>query len=115
MASNPHISQNYSIPLVSPNAAPTVSIGAASIQVLAENMQRQGRVIFHNPNYAANVNLWICPQKDLNGTAVAAAVGGPGSMLLVPGDRLIIEAPCTSGFNAIAESGTTNKITIWEF
>lgn len=95
--------------ILSPVALPAVNVPNSSVQVAPSNPSRLGLYVF-NPN--ASINLWIAPG------AVAAAVNGAGSIFLAAKTGLVLTpqtfAQFTQSLNAIAESGPTNAITVWE-
>jgi hypothetical protein len=100
----------------SPQAAVAVNVPAAnSVTVVPANPSRAGLYVF-NPGTVA---LWICPTLSNNGLPLAALVGGAGSIALQPQQGLMFGYPgmpvFTQGMNAIAASGATNPLTIWEF
>lgn len=92
------------IPVTSPTATPTTTLGTGSVQVLAADPNRSG-VLFANPgtNVAA-----VCPSN------LAASIGA-GSIIILPGDskRIIgndrVRINCA--WNGIAQSGANNALT----
>jgi hypothetical protein len=95
--------------------AATVGTGAA--QVVPANAARH-RITFHNPNTTAKIA--ICPT--LGRTAITCAVGGAGSVTLLPYDRVTFDQPAAAGssgsvpspWNAISDTGGS-ALTIVEF
>jgi hypothetical protein len=99
----------------SPQAAVAVNVPAAnSVTVVPANPSRAGLYVF-NPGTVA---IWVCPSLSNNGLPLAAAVAGSGSIPIQPQQGIMFGAPgmppFTQGMNAIAASGTTNPITLWE-
>jgi hypothetical protein len=100
----------------SPQAALAVNVPAAnSVTVVSSNPSRAGLYVF-NPGA---VVIWVCPSLSNNGLPLAAAVAGSGSIPIQPQQGYMFGPPSfppfTQGMNAIAASGTTNPISIWEF
>src|SRR5690606_21802456 len=106
--SEPFIQQNYFVPDVVPKAKAITDLGTVSVEVIGENARRS-RLIVHNPNTVANIA--ICPAYDVDGNPLAAAFGG-GSIVIVPLSSWILESPCYSAFNAIADDVSVG-LTIW--
>lgn len=94
----------------SPAALTVPLVGLTSILVAPANDSRLGLYVF---NPGAN-NIWIAPSN------IAAAVAGMGSVLLFSQQGIMLGQPgaippWTTGLNAIATSGSSNPLTIWEF
>jgi len=93
------------------------TVGTTASQVLPSNTARK-QVFFHNPNATATVA--VCPvvsRKD--GTNVACAVNGAGSLTLVPGGSILITGvggnpALPSAWNGVASS-PSSALTIYEF
>lgn len=100
----PTIRQQQKVPVTSPVAELLATLGTGSETLLDPDPNRHG-VIFHNPG---TVNVAVCPDN-------VAAVVGAGSIVILPGDRKQIigndRVRINCGWNAIAASGSTNRIT----
>lgn len=107
-APQPLASLNQSSSILSPLGS-GVLFGTASAPAIGANPQRRG-ITLHNPG---TVNLGVCPNN------IAAAIGA-GSVILLPGvtktfmakPRSRIRVNC--GWNAIAQGGSNNPLTILE-
>jgi hypothetical protein len=100
----------------SPQAVVAVNVpSSASVAVAAVNPSRIGLYVF-NPGTVA---IWVCPFLSNNGQPLAAAVGAAGSIIIQPQQGFMFGPPgfppFTQGMNAIAASGTTNPISLWEY
>jgi hypothetical protein len=100
----------------SPQAALAINVpNTGSVTVISSNPSRAGFYIF-NPGA---VVIWVCPTLSNNGLPLAAAVAGAGSIPIQPQQGIMFGAPgmppFTQGMNAIAASGATNPLTLWEF
>lgn len=102
----PRIAQNYSVPLTSPVVTAITTLGTSSLAVIGANPTRK-KLTFHNPNVISNINIFVCP------SSIPAVVAGGGSICIFPGWSVDIEGNC--GFNAIAQSGANNGLTILEY
>lgn len=106
-APSPLANLNYDVPIVSPNAYGT-SLGTVSVAVIGPNPVRRG-IVFHNPGTIA---VAVCP-------ANLSAAFGPGSLIVLPGDTKRVFAQgnlkVNCGWNAIAQSGANNPLTILEY
>jgi hypothetical protein len=92
------------IPVASPLAFPTITLGTGSIPILGADPNRNG-VIFNNPG---TVIAAVCPAN------LAAAIGA-GSIILLPGQTKEIigndRVKVNCGWNGIAQSGNNNALT----
>jgi hypothetical protein len=100
----------------SPQAAVAVNVpSSASVAVVPANPSRVGLYVF-NPGTVA---IWVCPFLSNNGLPLVAAVGAAGSLIIQPQQGFMFGPPSfppfTQGMNAIAASGTTNPLSIWEW
>lgn len=104
----PLASLNQGTTITSPNAS-GVLVGGASIAAIGANAQRRG-ITFHNPGTVA---LAVCP-------ANLAALFGAGGITLLPGQsRTFMARPASRirvncGWNAIAQSGSNNPLSVLE-
>lgn len=113
-ASNPVIDQNYSIPNVGGNSLGVNNIGnGANIAVIGIDQARKS-ITFHNPNVAGSgVNVLISQKVDANGNALAPTFASPGGgYVLFPGATYTFTGDIQGAWQAIAQSGTTNGLTI---
>lgn len=100
---------NQGTDIASP-VATGVPVTTASIAAVGANAQRRG-ISFHNPGTVA---LAVCP-------ANLAAVFGAGGIIVLPGATKTIIANARSrirvncGWNAIAQSGSNNPLTVLEY
>lgn len=103
VTTQPTNQQNLNVQTTTPDGS-TVLVGTSSIQVAAADLKRRG-IIFANPG---TVTIRIVP-----GNEVAVAGQGipllPGAMLQLMGGKLI---NYNSAWNAIADSGSANPLTI---
>lgn len=111
----PHISHAQVAPYVFP-----ATIGTAPASILPVNKARR-RVIFFNPNPAAMIAF--CPAGPArNSTAFTCAVGGAGSITVLPYSSVTIDGGTPSGpplamsgaWNAVADTASS-KFTVLEF
>lgn len=96
------------VPVVSPNGT-SVVVGTSSVAAIGYNQNRRG-IIFINPS--ATVTLYVCPANQV-------AVAGQGVPILPQGQQTFISDPNTNvsfncGWNAIAQSGGSNSLTVLE-
>lgn len=94
--------------ITSPNATGLL-VGTSSMTAIGANVQRRG-ITFHNPGTVA---LAVSP-------ANLAAVYGAGGIILLPGQSKTFMAKAASrirvncGWNAIAQSGSNNPLSVLE-
>lgn len=96
------------------------TVGTSSVAVLGANPARK-RIIFANPNAVAKIAVCGAISR-VNSAAIACTVGGAGSIVLLPYDRLVIEGiPAGGGggaipgaWNAISDTGGS-AFTVIEF
>jgi hypothetical protein len=104
----PLASLNQGSSIASPKGS-GVLLGTASAAAIGANAQRRG-ITFHNPG---TVELAVCPAN------LVAAIGA-GSIILLPGQTRTYRAKPKSririncGWNAIAQSGSNNPLTMLE-
>lgn len=96
-----------------------VTVGTTPIQVLPQNNARK-RVLFHNPSSTATVA--VCPlfRRDTS-AAVVCAVGGPGSITLLPGASFQFDGVqptgnpvIPTGWSAVA-SAASSPLSVFEY
>jgi hypothetical protein len=97
----------------SPKATGVNNIGTASgTSVLGSSSIRHG-MLFHNPG---SNDVYVYPSA-LSPAPTTTTLGG--TLRIVPGDTVPFPAVMwpnqNSAFSAIALTGTTNPLTIWEF
>jgi hypothetical protein len=106
-ALQPQANLNYDVPIVSPNTG-GVLLGTASASAIGANPVRRG-IAFHNPG---TVEIAVCPSN-------LSAAFGPGSLIVLPGATKRVFAKgnvkVNCGWNAIAQSGSGNPLTILEY
>lgn len=97
------------------------ALTATAIQVLPFNPSRLS-VLFHNPNFAGQLNIWLAPgvgpnAGQPNGGPFTALAGAAGSLVLFPGaDRIFLPPQfVTCAWTAVMEAGHVGNITILEF
>lgn len=78
-----------------------VTVGTASIQVIAANPVRK-KLMIQNPNPVAKIA--ICGSLDQNGAPLAAVINGKGSWLILPLSNLILDNRPVSAMNAISDT-----------
>jgi hypothetical protein len=101
-----------------------ITLGTASIQILANNPGRK-KLIFTNPNDTAKVA--VCPvgpspTPGSSQTPVAAVINGPGCATLLPYQSMEVPGQPVGGgplsmpsaWVGIASAGSSG-LTIWEF
>lgn len=100
--------QNYKVPLTSPVGYGITNLdGVTSASVIAANSQRM-KLMFFNPN--PEITIWITPDNH------AATKGGGSIPLYSQSGPYVIEGEgCNAGWNAIADSGSGQGLTILEF
>lgn len=106
----PTIQQAYQAGGIVSPVGSTVSLGTVSATAIAANPNRRG-IAFVNPG--ATVTLYVCPANQ------AAVIGNgipvfPGGMVRLDGNP-DANINFTSGWNAIAGSGSGNPLTVLEF
>lgn len=107
--------QNYGVPVTSPIGFGITNLTTVSQQVIGANKVRR-KLMFFNPNPA--IMIWICPANltatpgggsipifSLTSRTIEGAAVGPSE----PGES------CNCAWNAIADSGSGNGLTILEF
>lgn len=92
----------------SPSQLATPTVGASSVQVAGANLSRIGLFVF---NPSSTVTLWVSP----TGTNATTT----GSVAIEPLQGVMFGPPntpnWTAGMNAIASSGGSNAIVIFEY
>lgn len=116
MATNPNnfnqqqlaLAEQYLIaPPISGAVLPAL-VNVASAQVLGIDAQRL-KVTFHNPG---NITLYVCQAVAANGTLISAGATA-GSFLLEAGQTWVFEGKGVAGaWNAAAQQGANNPLTI---
>lgn len=99
---------NYNVPVTSPVGYGITTLGSTtSTAVIGANPVRR-KLMFFNPNAA--VTIWLTP-------APSTASKGGGSIPLFSGSGpYVVEGEnVNAGWNAIADSGSNNGLTILEF
>jgi hypothetical protein len=98
---------NYIIPIVSPIGYGITNLGNASQQVIGANPVRR-RLVFWNPNPLNTI--WLCP-------GAGPATKGGGSVPLFPssGPYDATDENVNNAWQAIADAGTNQGLTILEF
>lgn len=95
------------------------TVGTTSVTVLPANPSRTALIFV---NASTGIAIAICPAQinaGVNGVytgfaAATAAINGPGSITMQPGDKFIIDTMnCTGTWNGIA-SGAGGVLTILE-
>jgi hypothetical protein len=103
----PQSNLSFDVPIVSPLAT-GISLATSSVTAIGSNPVRRG-IAFHNPGL---VPVAVCP-------ANLSAAFGPGSIIVLPGATKRIFAKgnvkVNCGFNAIAQSGSNNPLTVLEY
>jgi hypothetical protein len=90
---------------------PIGTVGTGGAQVIAGNPNR-AFVIFHNPGINT---LYVYPMTQANGQPLAptlAALGG--AFEIVPAAQITFTGECQVAWGALAASGATNPLTIFE-
>lgn len=107
MSQSARQSLNYNIPVTSPIGYGITNLGNVSEQVIAANVVRE-KLMFFNPNAA--VTIWLVP-------APSTATKGGGSIPLYSGSGpyTVSGENVGAAWNAIADSGSNNGLTILEF
>lgn len=86
------------------------NLGTSSIQVIGADSTRSA-LLFHNPNGSASVI--VCPALNSNGTALAASFSlRGGGFLIQPKESLAFSGNCQTAWNAVADTGSSNGLTI---
>lgn len=67
-------------------------------------------LVFHNPG---TIDVYIAQAVDLNNNPIVAVVGGAGTLLIIAGATLIIDAPGPYAWNAVAASAAV--LTVLEY
>jgi hypothetical protein len=105
---NPLMQVNQTAQISSPAITQETALGTVSKSVIGANPMRRG-ILFHNPG---SVVVGVCP-------ANLVALIGAGSLTILPGQEKRILAKgrvrVNCGFNAIAQGGSNNDLTILEF
>lgn len=100
----PTTRKQQQIPVTSPIASTTATLGVGSTRILSADPNRHG-VQFHNPG---TVTIAVCPDN------VAASIGA-GSIILLPGQTKTIigndHVRVNAGWLAAAASGAANALT----
>ena len=112
--SMPVIGQNYSVPNVGGNSLGVNNVGSSvNVKVIAADPGRQS-ITFHNPNVAGSgVNVLISQTVDANGNALAPTFAAPGGgYVMLPGTTYTFTGDIQGAWQAIAQSGSTNGLTI---
>lgn len=97
----------YNIPVPSPVGYGITTLGNASLQVIGTNPIRR-KLMFFNPN--AGVTIWITPAPK-----VATKGGGSIPLFSLAGPYIADAENVNTAWNAIADSGSGNGLTILEF
>lgn len=104
---NPQNIQNYIVPVVSPVGSTVMTNASASVPVIPQNLHRRG-IQFANGSQST---IYVCPdnQPAVRGQGVPIFSGANVSFL---GDGKLINYTC--GWNAIADVGTNQPLTVLE-
>lgn len=88
------------------------NLGTAAIQVVAANPSRRS-LVFHNPG---TIDVYVAPATDLNGQAIALALGalGGGFLVYANGGTLQVEGECQTAWKAMSASGSNNPLTVMD-
>jgi len=105
---SPLASLAYDVPVLGPIAIAFPTLGTSSTSVLGPDSTRAG-VVFHNPGSQI---IRITP-------ANLTPISGAGGILIYPQEEEAIFSDAAislnSGWNAVADSGSTNPLTIFNF
>lgn len=94
-----------------PAVIPTPNVGSTvSVLVAPPNTTRNQLYVF---NIGPNI-IWVSPAMDNAYHNIVASAGGQGSVPLSPNTGAFFPS-FTTGMQAIAQAGTTNVVTIWEY
>ncbi len=86
------------------------NLGTSSIQVISADPTRTS-LLFHNPNGTSAII--VCPTTDATGAVLSASfTTRGGGFLILPQDYLPLSGNCQTAWNAVAESGANNGLTI---
>ena len=86
------------------------NLGTSSIQVIGADSTRSA-LLFHNQNGSASVI--VCPAFNANGTALAASFSlRGGGFLIQPKESFPFSGNCQMAWNAVADTGASNGLTI---
>jgi hypothetical protein len=99
--------QNYNVPLVSPVGSTVMTNATTSVPVIGQNLHRRG-IQFANGSPST---IYVCPdnQPAVRGQGIPIF---SGSNLPLLGDGRLINYTC--GWNAIADVGSGNALTVLE-
>ncbi len=85
------------------------NLGTSSIQVIGADPTRSA-LTFHNPGSATII---VCPSVNSVGSAMTASFTTRGGGFIIgPGETLPFSGICQTAWNAIANSGAANGLTI---
>lgn len=90
--------QNYRVPISSGRTTAIGSMTLESQQVLGINPQRE-KIVFHNPNVAADIYLYVCQALTLDGQP-QPAIPGAGAICIYPGYMLTVLGNVGGAWNA---------------
>ena len=102
--------------LVAPNFFGFALNSTTPVPVLPLNPSR-GALLFHNPNVATGVNIWIAPGANSANAGFTVAPNGAGSFWIAPGgDRLFLPPQfMIVPWFACVDVGKAGNISIMEF
>jgi hypothetical protein len=93
-----------------PASIKTPPVGTTSVQIAPQNLSRSGLYVFN----ASGSVIWVCPGLSTDQSPLAASATGGGSTAILPSSGLVFQE-FTGAMNAIAVTGLSNQVTVWEF
>lgn len=98
--------------MANPSATTAVTnIGTSSAQVIGSDSSRR-KITFHNPN--ATNSLIVCQATDAGNSSLAATFTSPaGGFVLFAGATQTFQGAIQGAWNAAANTGSTNALTIY--
>lgn len=111
-ASEPLAPQTYLVPNVGGTTTAVNNVSGTPAQAIAADPARKS-ITFGNPNTVGQVTLLVFQMQNAAGGALAPTFAAPGGgWPLAPGAILTFEGDVQGAWGAVAQSGTTNGLSI---